>query len=181
MQRIVRFFIERRPFLLPLPIASSFLVGLLVRPLLFFNATLISLIVLSCNRKEVSKAIVGSLVVVAFFSFLLSLGPSSLLFALGLWLPAAIAAGLHREYCDFYYSFLSIAVFVLMYLGLFRLSVDSVEFFWVDRVSTFLSGLPVNELNLSEAELEMVSNQVHVWSILLVQFFQKNDVLGNIW
>ena len=73
MQRIVRFFIERRPFLLPLPIALSFLLGLLVRPLLFFNTTLISLIALSCNRKEVSRAIAGSLVVVAFFSFLLSL------------------------------------------------------------------------------------------------------------
>ena len=68
-----------------------------------------------------------------------------------------------------------------MYLGLFRLSVDSVEFFWVDRVSTFLSGLPVNELNLSEAELEMVSNQVHVWSILLVQFFLINSLLLSRW
>ena len=181
MQRIVRFFIERRPFLLPLPIALSFLLGLLVRPLLFFNTTLISLIALSCNRKEVSRAIAGSLVVVAFFSFLLSLGPSSLLFALGLWLPAAIAASLHRQYRDFYYSFLSITVFVFMYLVLFRLSVDSVEFFWVDRVSTFLSGLPVNELNLSEAELEMVSNQVHVWSILLAQFFLINSLLLSRW
>ena len=67
-----------------------------------------------------------------------------------------------------------------MYLVLFRLSVDSVEFFWVDRVSTFLSGLPVNELNLSEAELEMVSNQVHVWSILLAQFFLISSLLCHV-
>ncbi len=181
MERSVRFFIERRPFLLPLPIALSFLLGLMIRPLLFFNTTMISLIALTCNRKEVSKAIAGSLVVVAFFSFLLSLGPSSLLFALGLWVPAAIAAGLHREYRDFYYSFLSITVFVFLYLGIFRLSVDSVELFWVDRVSTFLSGLPVNELNLSETELEMVSNQVHIWSILLVQFFLITSLLLSRW
>ena len=181
MQRIVRLFIERRPFLLPLPIALSFLLGLIIRPLLFFNTTMISLIALSCDRKEVSKAIAGSLVVLAFFSFLFSLGPSSLLFALGLWLPSAIAAGLHREYRDFFYSFLSITVFVSIYLGLFRLSVDSVEFFWVERVSTFLSGLPVNKLNLSEAELEMVSNQVHIWSILLVQFFLITSLLLSRW
>ena len=127
---------------------------------------MVSLIALCCNRKEVSRAIAGSLVVVAFFSFLFALD-LSLLCCVGIVVAGSIAAGLHRQYRDFYYSFLSITALFLCILSSFRLSVDSVEIFWVDRVSTFLSGLPVNELNLSDAELAMISNQVHIWSILL--------------
>tara|TARA_A100001011_G_scaffold393647_1_gene484036 strand:- start:6265 stop:7161 length:897 start_codon:yes stop_codon:yes gene_type:complete len=181
MQRLVRLFIERRPFLSPFPIALSFLLGLMIRPLLIFNASMISLVALSCDRKEVSRAIAGSLVIVAFFSFLLSLGPSTLLFALGLWLPAASAAVLHRAHRDFYYSFLTLTVFVFIYLCFFRLSVESVQIFWTDRVTTFLSNFPVTELNLSEAELVIVSGQVHIWSILLIQFFLISSLLISRW
>ena len=181
MQRPVRFFIERRPFLSPFPIALSFFLGLRMLPLLFFNAAMISLIALCCDRNQILKAFAGSLVVVAFFSFLLSFGSLTPLVALGLWLPAACAAILHRDHCDFYYSFLSITGFVCVYVFCFRLSVGSVEIFWMDIVTPLFSKPPLNELNLSDAELAMVGSQLHMWSILLIQFFLISSLLLSRW
>lgn len=181
MQRIVRLIVERRPHLSTIPIALSFLFGLFFRPFMLMTTVTVAFVALCCGRTMTVKAIVGSLVLVSFFSLIFSLGLPYLILALSLWLPMSVSAIVHRNYGNFCFSLLAIAVFVFLYLCLFRVSVESVDSFWLGKVSNFLSKLPVNELNLTESEIALISSQVHLWSIVLFKLFLVGSLLVSRW
>ena len=181
MQSAVRFIIERRPYLSPIPIAISFLLGLIFRPFLFLTTSMVAFVALCCDTKEVVKMVVGSLVIVAFFSFLFAFGLSFFVLALGLWLPVALAAIIHKNYRNFFYSLSLVTAIIFLYLSVFRLSVDNVDMFWLGLVKNFFDKLRVNNLNLSDAELEVISGQIHLWSIVLMQLFFTGSLILSRW